>query len=216
LQCLQRDPDAVQQIDETGFNCLHYLARYHGRKTKVLSTACSGSAGRAAARAVYKGKTGSGLLPLHLLCRYHAREEASVKVLVSAYPEAVKSRDDQGCSCLHFAAANFCSAHVLSILLEHHAAGAHETDVAGYLPLHYFALRCGLVHHGTGDGNSLGTNASQREQAEQDDLLALRVLIEANKDALMATTRSGLLPLDCLGSNDNATDKMLRLMLDMQ
>ena len=42
------------------------------------------------------------------------------------------------------------------------------------------------------------------------------MLIEANKGALMATTRSGLLPLDCLGKNDNATDKMLRLMLDMQ
>jgi hypothetical protein len=98
LHCLQRYPNAVQQIDENGANCLHYLARYHGRKTKVLTTACSGAAGRAAARAVYKSKTGSQLLPLQLLCRYHAREEASVNALASAYPEAVQSRDDQGAS----------------------------------------------------------------------------------------------------------------------
>jgi hypothetical protein len=102
-----------------------------------------------------------------------------------------------GCSCLHFATANSCSAPVLSILLEHHAAGAHEPDVAGYLPLHYLALRCGFAHRG---GNAQDSDASQREQAEQDDLLALRVGFPAEWTSMpraphhLSTSASSLTP----------------------
>ena len=42
----------------------------------------------------------------------------------------------------------------------------------------------------------------------------LQVLIEANKDGMTAATKAGLLPLDCLGQNENATENMMRVMLD--
>ena len=53
-----------------------------------MEAACSGTTGRAAARAAFTDGNDDGLLPLHLLCRYHPRAQASMQILIHAYPEA--------------------------------------------------------------------------------------------------------------------------------
>jgi hypothetical protein len=52
-------------------------------------------------------------------------------------------------------------------------------------------------------------------EGEQDDLNALQLTVETNKDALTHATKSGLLPLDCLAQNELATEKAMRMLLEM-
>ena len=44
----------------------------------------------------YNSADRSGVLPLHILCRYHAREETSVKRMLAAFPDAVQHSDHRG------------------------------------------------------------------------------------------------------------------------
>lgn len=145
--------------------------------------------------------------------------------LLDAYPQGAQLVDDKGCTCLHFACASGASAAVIETLLRHDAAGAKRTDLEGYLPLHYFALCSGRSLSRACDNDDAAGQKAERDQLaageraaevpEEQDIAALQVLIRANKDGLTAKTKSGLLPLDCLGRNVHATDKMLRVMLEM-
>ena len=59
-----------------------------------------------------------------------------------------------------------------------------------------------------------GGGASHSEQRDP-DLNVLRILIEANREALTKTTNSNLLPLDCLAQNELATEDAIRMIFDM-
>lgn len=65
------------------------------RAPQVIELACKGDAGAAASNMTYGGKD-TGLLPLHILCRYSARQEKSIRTMVEANPRAVGVSDDQG------------------------------------------------------------------------------------------------------------------------
>ena len=97
LKVLELQPAAVTEVDDRGYNALHYLARYHGHRQRVIDMACTGDEGAAAARSPHVGSADrSGVLPLHILCRYHAREETSVKRMLAAFPDAVHHSDHRG------------------------------------------------------------------------------------------------------------------------
>lgn len=78
-------------------------------------------------------------LPIHSAA---ARQppEAIIVALIEAYPEGVKSCDDQGKYALHYAAGNQASSGVIRALLDAYPKAATISDPEGKLPLHWMAI----------------------------------------------------------------------------
>jgi hypothetical protein len=166
--------------------------------------ACAGQVGREAARMAYS-ENASQLLPLHILCRYHARDEASVRAMAQAHPAAISLCDNRGCLPLHFACAGGGSCAVIALLLRLYPESAGQADEQGFVGLHYLAISFGF----RANMHSLDEAVSRDE-----DLECLRILIQANRDAATRVSLSGLIPLDCLAKNPRATEQAIRLLLD--
>mmetsp|Transcript_6209 Transcript_6209/g.9545 ORF Transcript_6209/g.9545 Transcript_6209/m.9545 type:complete len:459 (-) Transcript_6209:88-1464(-) len=77
-------------------------------------------------------------LPLHSAC---ARQPPAnvISTLLTAYPEAARSVDDQGMYPLHYACGNQASREVIRLLLVANPQAAKNADPRGMLPIHYLA-----------------------------------------------------------------------------
>lgn len=77
-------------------------------------------------------------LPIHSAC---ARQPPAslISALLAAYPEGVRSVDDQGMYALHYASGNQASREVIRALLMAFPDAAKLTDPRGMLPIHYVA-----------------------------------------------------------------------------
>ena len=178
-------PHCMWSMIASSIECLHNSKRvvWHWQ---VIEKACAGKNGSAAARMEYVSR----LLPLHILCRYNARDEASVRAMAQAHPPALGLCDTRGCLPLHFACAGGASCAVIALLLRLYPESAGQADEQGFVALHYLAMSFGSSAY-------LLDEAVARQASVTDSLQSLRLLIQA--DQSMVTKNSPLgLPLDCL------------------
>eukprot|EP00960_Hanusia_phi_P065187 766016-Hanusia_phi.AAC.4 len=105
LSDMDDDTLSSQISHEDGRNVLHYLTKYNGARVSILQTILK----RAPSLANKALKT-SGLLPLHILCRYFPNETQSLEILLQASPasaampeaeekEKVRGRVCDDCCC---------------------------------------------------------------------------------------------------------------------
>jgi len=78
-----------------------------------------------------------GLLPLHFMASNSGCKLSSLKVLLRAFPDGIKTTDRRGWLPLHWAAYNCCSEEVVDYLIEHFPQAAFCATIKGQLP---FAL----------------------------------------------------------------------------
>lgn len=88
-----------------------------------------------------KGYNGSlRFLPLHKACVLQPPEEV-IEALVKAYPDATKSRDQDGWLPIHCACFYGADAVIIKVLLDGYGKSAQLKDDEGRLPLHYACLK---------------------------------------------------------------------------
>lgn len=90
---------------------------------------------------VTKGFNGNlRFLPLHKACVLQPPEHV-ITNLLTVYPEAAKSRDQDGWLPIHCACFYGADDKIVSLLLNSHSKGAQSKDDEGRLPLHYACLK---------------------------------------------------------------------------
>ena len=90
---------------------------------------------------VTKGFNGNlRFLPLHKACVLQPPEHV-IEVLLNAYAEGAKARDQDGWLPVHCACFYGASDKVVNTLLNSHGKGAQSKDDEGRLPLHYACLK---------------------------------------------------------------------------
>uniref|UniRef100_A0A7S0EMJ6 Uncharacterized protein n=1 Tax=Hanusia phi TaxID=3032 RepID=A0A7S0EMJ6_9CRYP len=188
LSDMDDDTLSSQISHEDGRNVLHYLTKYNGARVSILQTILK----RAPSLANKALKT-SGLLPLHILCRYFPNETQSLEILLQASPASAAMPEAEGCLPLHFACAAGASSKAIKKLLAYNEDAAKVQDTAGWLPLHYFAFSLN------------GTD---------DDVQTLQILKSSYPAAVFTVNADGKLPVDCLAENHRANEECLRILLE--
>jgi ankyrin repeat protein len=90
---------------------------------------------------VTKGFNGNlRFLPLHKACVLQPPENV-IETLLAVYPDATKSRDQDGWLPIHCACFYGADDKTVSLLLGGHSKGAQSKDDEGRLPLHYACLK---------------------------------------------------------------------------
>ena len=130
------------QINEVDYENRTMLFRYILKKDwKAVAKRATSFPEEAATWIVTKGFNGNlRFLPLHKACVLQPPEYA-VTALLEAYPDAAKSRDQDGWIPAHCACFYGASESIVNALMHTYANSAQTKDDEGRLPLHYACLK---------------------------------------------------------------------------
>ncbi|EKX36851.1 hypothetical protein GUITHDRAFT_117019 [Guillardia theta CCMP2712] len=187
LSSMDDETLAMHVNPEDRRNVLHYLAKYNGQKFSVLGKILK----RVPSLADGALKE-SGLLPVHLLCRYFPNETKSLDLLLQTSPSSAARAEAEG----YFAFYNV-SMKLLSL-----AVTISDFPVAfRFTLLAQLVLLPGL------------SRRSQYKTALAGFLSTTLPLVCGYPEAVFTTNSEGKLPVDCLAENKDYDEYCLPLML---
>lgn len=135
-----QDPTAPNEVDYDNRTILFRLILK--KDWDAASTRCESHPEEASTWIVAKGFQGNiRFLPLHKACVLQPTIGV-IEALISAFPESVHCKDQDGWLPLHCACFYGSSQKIISILLEANPNASRCKDNEGRMPLHYAALKC--------------------------------------------------------------------------